>query len=207
VTVQPRYSIFLDSDESGSFIVDVAISHTFGQAYKNVSFDNPGTNSSNTFTTLDFEIYNEENGALLVSNSVPVNSTGNLFGFSFSSFSPRFQPYQISIYGISPDGQQTYTGTKQIYVLPSRTYGSAVKIDNLFEGLYVQNANNSYSGWYSIFPNGGYAGGGYVRKSGIQLSPISAFFGSLQPCLWSTCSKNVSRLLSYCCAPETFTKK
>ncbi|TVY56055.1 hypothetical protein LCER1_G002555 [Lachnellula cervina] len=175
VTVQPRYSIFLESDNSGSFIVDAAISHTFGQPYKNASFDNPGTNTSNAFTTIDFEIHNEENGALLVSNSAPVNSTGNLFGFSFSSFSPRFQPYEISIYGTSPDGQQIYTGSTQLYILPSRTYGSAVKIDNLFGGLYVQNANNSYSGWYSIFPNGGYAGGGQVIPDNITYTPLETY--------------------------------
>ncbi|TVY40830.1 hypothetical protein LSUB1_G002719 [Lachnellula subtilissima] len=175
VTVQPRYSIFLENDESGSVIVDAAISHTFGQAYKNASFDNPGTNSSNAFTTIDFEIHNEESGELLVSSSVPVNSTGNLFGFSFSSFSPRFQPYEISIYGTSPDGQQIYTGSTQLYILPSRTYGSAVKIDNLFGGLYVQNANNSYSGWYSIFPNGGYAGGGQVIPDNITYTPLETY--------------------------------
>ncbi|TVY81651.1 hypothetical protein LSUE1_G002813 [Lachnellula suecica] len=175
VTVQPRYSIFLDNDGSGSFIVDAAISHTFGQAYKNASYDTPGKNTSNAFTTLDFEIYNEDNGELLVSNSVPINSTGNLFNFTFSSFPPRFQPYQISIYGTSPDGQQTYSGTSQIYVLPARTYGSAVKIDNLYGGLYVQNANNSYTGWYSIFPNGGYADGSYVLPSNISYTPLETY--------------------------------
>lgn len=175
VTVQPRYSIFLDSDKAGSFIVDAAISHTFGQAYKNISFDTPGANISNSFTTLDFEIYNEENGALLVSNSVLVNSTGNLFDFSFSSLTTRFQPYQITISGTSPDGQQTYTGTSQIYVLPSRTYGSAVRIDNLFGGLYVQNEHNSYSGWYSIFSNGGYASGGYLIPDNISYTALEAY--------------------------------
>jgi hypothetical protein len=155
--------------------VDTAISHTFGQPYKNASYDNPGKNTSNAFTTLDFEIYNEENGALLVSNSAPVNSTGNLFNFSLSSFTSRFRPYQISIYGTSPDGQQTYTATTSLYVLPPRTYGSAVKIDNLFGGLYVQNAHNSYTGWYSIFPNGGYADGSYVIPNNITYGPLDTY--------------------------------
>jgi hypothetical protein len=104
VTIEPRYSIFLENDE-GSFIVNAVISHVFGQAYRNVSYDTPSSGAGNPFTTIDFEIYNEENGSLLVSNSVPVNSTGSLFGFSFSPFTPRLAPYAISIYGTSPDGQ------------------------------------------------------------------------------------------------------
>ena len=81
---QPRYSIFLESDIAGSFIVDAAISHTFGQAYKNITYNPPKT-PAGPFSTLEFEIFSEESGALLVSNSIPVNSTGNIIEFSFSS--------------------------------------------------------------------------------------------------------------------------
>jgi hypothetical protein len=63
----------------------------FGQPYMNVSYDTIGNNVRSPFTTLNFESYNEDNGALLAGNSVPVNSTGALFGFSFSSFTPRFE--------------------------------------------------------------------------------------------------------------------
>jgi hypothetical protein len=114
---------------------------------------------------LDFEIYNEENGALVVRNSVPVNSTGRVFGFSFSSFTPRETPYQVSIYGTSPDGEQSFTASTQVYILPSRSYGSAVRIDNLFGGLYVQNVFNNWDGWYPVFQNGYYADGSYVTPS------------------------------------------
>jgi hypothetical protein len=110
-----------------------------------------------------------------VSNSVPINSTGNLIGFSFSAFKPRLTPYAVSIYGTSPDGKQSYTATTQIYVLPSRSYGSAVKIDNLYGGLYVQNALNNWKGWYAIFPNGGYADGGYVTPSNISLANLDMY--------------------------------
>jgi hypothetical protein len=111
----------------------------------------------------------------LVTSSVPVNSTGNLIGFSFSSFKPRFKPYEISVYGTSPDGQQSYTAKTHIYVLPSRSYGSAVKIDNLYGGLYVQNALNNWKGWYAVFPNGGYADGGYVSPSNISFTNLDTY--------------------------------
>jgi hypothetical protein len=146
-----------------------------GQPYKNQSQDNPGSPAVNPFTTLDFEIYSEESGDLLVTSSVPLNSTGNLIGFSFSSFKPRFKPYEISVYGTSPDGQQSYTAKTHIYILPSRSYGSAVKIDNLYGGLYVQNALNNWNGWYAIFPNGGYADGGYVSPSNISFTNLNTY--------------------------------
>ncbi|RAL64198.1 hypothetical protein DID88_002090 [Monilinia fructigena] len=167
VTIQPRYSIFLESDKNGTFIVDASISHFFGGSYKNVTYNIPGSNISSPFTTLNIEIYNEELGALIVTNKVSVNSTANLIGFSFSSFPARLEPYSVSILATSPDRQQSYTAITKIYVLPSREYGSAVKIDNLFGGLYVQNAKNNWNDWYGIFPNGYYADGSYVTPNNL----------------------------------------
>lgn len=175
ISLQPRFSLFLDSDSEGSFIVDASISYIFGDSYTNESYNTPGSSTGSPFTTLDYEIFDEESGALLISNSVPVNSTDNLIGFSLSTFTPRLAPYKISMYGTSPDGQQTYTASSEIYVLPSRSYGSTVKIDNLYGGLYVQNAHSNYKGWYPIFPNGGYADGGYVSPSNISFTGLDAF--------------------------------
>ncbi|KAG0647546.1 hypothetical protein D0Z07_6822 [Hyphodiscus hymeniophilus] len=170
VTIEPQYSIFLENDE-GSFIVNAVISHVFGQSYTNVSYDTPGSTTGSPFTTMDFEIYNEETGSLLVSNSVPVNSTGSLFGFSFSSFNPRLAPYAISIYGTSPDGQQSYTASTSIYVLPTRSSGSAVKIDNLFGGCITTNLD-TYAGQgfntINIVPDGGLPDQSYPTASLAQ---------------------------------------
>ena len=174
VTIEPRYSIFLEDDE-GSFIVNAAISHLFGQSFTNISYDTPGSSTGNPFTTMDFEIYDEETGLLLLSNSLAVNSTGSLFGFTLSAFTPRLAPYAISMYGTSPDGQQSYTASTSIYVLPHRTWGSAVKIDNLFGGMYMQNAFNDWHGWYAVFPNGYYADGGYVSPSNFSTANLDTY--------------------------------
>jgi hypothetical protein len=175
VTVAPRYTIFLENDVFGSFIVGASISHIFGQPYNNVSYALPGGRDGSPFTTLHFKIYSEETRSLLVASSVPVNSTGNLFEFPLLSFIPRWEPYQVSFHGSSPDGQQSFTATTQIYVLPSRSYGSAVKIDNLFGGLYVQNALNHWRGWYPVFPNGYYADGSYVTPSNMSLVNLDTY--------------------------------
>ncbi|PBP17514.1 hypothetical protein BUE80_DR011265 [Diplocarpon rosae] len=178
--VQSRYSIFLESDKSGEFIVDATLSHYFGQPYDSAPEDKTktnaaGTHSPDSFTTLNFDILSDESGALLVSGSVPVNSSDNTVAFSLASFTPRLQPYAISIRGASPDGQQTYSASTEIYVLPSRSYGSAVKIDNLYGGLYVQNARNQWAGWYGIFPNGGYGDGKHLTPSDIKFDNLQTY--------------------------------
>ena len=156
--------------------MNAPLSYIFGQPYANVSYDTAGSSTGNPFTTLDFDIFNEESGALLVRNSVPVNSTGSVFEFSFSSFTPREAPYQVSIYGTSPDGEQSFTSSTQVYILPARSYGSAVKIDNLFGGLYVQNAFNNWDGWYPVFQNGYYAYASYGTPStNISFEPLDTY--------------------------------
>ncbi|KAF4635803.1 hypothetical protein G7Y89_g2286 [Cudoniella acicularis] len=169
LTVQPRYTIFLESDEAGSFIVDASISYTFGEPLQNVNYQSP----NHPGVSLDFKISNDENRVLLVSNSIPVNSTGNLFSFPLSAFTPRLAPYPITIRGTL--NQQTFTSTTTLYILPSRTYGSAVKIDNLHGGLYVQNPHNNYEGWYAVFPVGYYADGGYVTPPNTSFTNLDTY--------------------------------
>lgn len=175
ITIQPRYSIFLESDENGSFIVDASISHIFGQTYENVSCDSRGEPPGKPLTTLKYEIFSAETGVPLVSDSVHINSTDNVIGFSLSSFNARLKPYKISFHAKSPDGQQSFTASTKIFVLPSRSYGSAVKIDNLYGGLYVQNALNDWSGWYPVFPNGYYGDGSYLTPSNVTFSRLDTY--------------------------------
>jgi hypothetical protein len=50
-----------------------------------------------------------------------------------------------------------------------------MKIDNLFGGLYVQNALNNWVGWYAIFPNGYYADGGYMTPSNFSTVNLDTY--------------------------------
>ncbi|KAH8799477.1 hypothetical protein F5884DRAFT_812326 [Xylogone sp. PMI_703] len=170
VTVRPRYTIFLESDGGGSFIVDAPISYTFGQTFTNITYTNTDGGKraldSGPFTTIAVEIMVEDTGALLVSQNVAVNSTGTIFDFSFSGLKARLKPYQVALYGTSLDGYQTFSATTEIYILPDRTDGgSAVTIDNLYGGLYVQNKKNNWSGWYPVYPSNFYTDANYVFKS------------------------------------------
>ena len=84
-----------------------------------------------------------EGRALLVTNSTSIGSMRRVFGFALTSFTPRSAPYPISIYATSSDGQQVFSASTEVYVLPARSYGSAVRIDTLHGGLYVQNVRTS----------------------------------------------------------------
>lgn len=173
LTIEPRYSIYLTNDWHGSFIVGASISNVFGQPYLKAIQDSlqkpvPSTN-------LKFNIFGKDSGLLLASDTLTVNTTGNLIEFSLSSFKARYEPYQVTIHATSPDGKQSFSSSTQIYVLPHRNYGSAVKIDNLYGGLYVQNALNRWDGWYAVFPNGYYGDGSNLTPSNISYTNLNSY--------------------------------
>ncbi|EHK98582.1 hypothetical protein M7I_5607 [Glarea lozoyensis 74030] len=123
---------------------------------------------------MKFQIYSQEIGSILVSQ-IDLNTTGNIRNFSLAQFPPRLTPYPITLYATIPGSTKTFKSTTEIYVLPSRTYGSAVKIDNLHGGLLVQNNINKYKGWYPIFPNGHYVDGGYLTPSTFDLTHLNTY--------------------------------
>lgn len=150
--------------------MDAPISYIFGQTFTNVTYTNTDGGKRDLepgpFTTMAIEIMVEDTGALLVSQNVAVNSTGNIFEFPLSTLKARLKPYSISLYGTSLDGYQTFSATTEIYILPDRTDGgSAVKIDNLYGGLYVQNKKNNWTGWYPVYPSNFYADANYLFQS------------------------------------------
>ena len=150
--------------------MNAPISYIFGQSFNNITYTNTDggkrTLVPGPFTTLEIEIMVEDTGELLISQTVAVNSTENLFSFTLSSLKARDKPYSISLYGTSLDGYQSYSATTEIYILPDLTDGgSAVKIDNLYGGLWVQNKKNNWSGWYAVYPSGFYADADYIFQS------------------------------------------
>ncbi|KAL9089464.1 MAG: hypothetical protein Q9165_005785 [Trypethelium subeluteriae] len=156
VKIYPRMNLYTADDQTGSFIVDAAISNIHGAPYYNTtgSLQNDGSVSSESFSTLYFDISDADSGNTLVSGAnVTVNSTGSEFSFSLSNLTARTNPYNIVLYGASQDGNQTYTATTQLHRLPSRTDGGSVtKLDYLYGGLMVQNYLANSTTWSPIFP-------------------------------------------------------
>lgn len=151
--IRPRRNLYLPSDDYASFIVDAPISFYHGLPYYNTSFDK-NSNITNPFTVLFVDIMEVESGTDLVSNrNVSINSTSNEFVFALNLLQPRFEPYEVVIYGASGDGAHFYAANTSLYYLPARTDGgSVVKLDNLYGSLQVQDYLSNSTTWETIFP-------------------------------------------------------
>ena len=146
-------NLYTAYEEVASFIVDASISHTNGGSFYNSTFDKK-TNNTEPFLRLYIDIELSEEGIDLVSAAnISVNSTANEILFSLKDIPPRFDPYLVTIVGASADGNQSYFAETQLYRLPSRSDdGSVVKVDNLYQGLLVQDYTINSTAWTPIFP-------------------------------------------------------
>lgn len=184
VQVEPRHSIYVSSENTGDFIVDASLSHIHGAPFMNSTPSAAGGNQTAPFGTLDFDIRIEETDQLLVSNSLAVNSTNNLFSFNLRSLKPRMRPYSVVLYGAPGQSyaNQSYTATTELYYLPAKSNGSTVKIDNLYGGMLVANnvTNNTFE---PLLPFGFYTScSGYLNYSLENVSNYKAYgFNAINP--------------------------
>jgi hypothetical protein len=156
VQVEPRYSIYLSSETTGSFIV------TKYQAL---------INGIPKLQQLLFSICVQGNILPLVVNEVQVNSTDNLFDFPLHFLgNPRTEPFSITLSGVSLDGLQKFSATTEIFYLPEKSTGSVTKIDNLNGGLLFRGAgtNNAFQSVLSFGFYGDYSGYFEVNNSNVQ---------------------------------------
>lgn len=138
--VQPRYTIFLENDPSVELIVDAVRSNVFGTPI----IDRGSIAVPLSLQPLKILVRCDEARETLNYSSVIIESERNLILFDIKLLSSRIEPYQITITGHLSDSEQIYSATTEIYILPSRNYGSAVKIDMLYGGSFVQNSVNNY---------------------------------------------------------------
>ena len=160
-------NLYTADEVETSFIVDASISWTNGEPYYN-STNNKQTNSTEPFIKLFIDIEIAELGLdLVAAANVSVNSTANVLQFSLEKIPPRAEPYLVTIVGASVDGNQSYTAETHVSRLPERTDGgSVVKIDNLYQGLLVQEHHVGAKSWEPIYPYSFYVSwDGYAAKS------------------------------------------
>ncbi|KAK2603495.1 hypothetical protein QQS21_004355 [Conoideocrella luteorostrata] len=132
IQFKPRYSIYLDGDEEAEFVVNAGASKWHGQKWPNIS--NPASAPNVVFT-----INLVSNNDVLVSNRVNASTTGNVFAFNLTSLKPRFEPYEVVLFGATPDGTHNVTATSEISLLPEKKTGSVTKLDNLNGGILFRN--------------------------------------------------------------------
>lgn len=157
-------NLYTEDEQWGSFIIDAALSHINGYPY----YDNDSNNSFDAYEpsqVLHVDISLANNKTDLVSSAViPVNTTSNEVSFSLAHISAQFDPYDIILRAVSPDGNKSYTARTQVYRLPNRTdSGSVVRLDSLYGGLLVKNEQTE---WQSILPYSFYVSwGGWLENS------------------------------------------
>ncbi|KAI2629260.1 hypothetical protein GGS26DRAFT_598959 [Hypomontagnella submonticulosa] len=160
IQFKPRYSLYLQDENKGSFVVNAELSPWFGQPWTNSTSD--GGSNTEPFTDLLFTISvtspGDKEGKKLVEDSIPVNTTGAEFEFDLSDFTPRAIPYQVVLSGTSRYGDQNFTASSSFRYLGGPPMGSVTKIDNLNGGLLFRNraTNDTYVpllpyGYYGLY--------------------------------------------------------
>lgn len=150
VTFAPRYSLYLESERYGEFIVNAAFSPYHGTVWPNAT-----SPRANKFI---FSINLVENDDPLVQNMVTVNTTSNIFRFDLSLLTPSLSPIHVVLYGAPEGGSPTWTTTTTFFYLPEKPTGSVTRIDNLNGGLLFRNrfSNGTFQplfayGFYSSY--------------------------------------------------------
>ena len=197
VQVAPRHSIYVGSETEGAFIVDAALSRFHGASYINATYDVNGSNTTQPFSTLFFDIRLEStNKPLVASANISINATGVEYSFALTGLAPRPDPYPIVLYGASIDGNQSYRATTELYYLPEKTNGSVTKIDNLHGGLLFRN-NHTNNQFEPVFPHGFYTSyGDYLDLSLANVQHYADLgFQVVHPI--GDYSSNVTTMLAY----------
>lgn len=153
VQLQPRYSLYLDSEEYGEFVVNAEFSPYHGTPWPNT------TSTSKWANKLVFSINLTDDDEPLVQNTVPINTTGNLFRFELSRLKKKAgtNPIEVVLYGAPESGTPTWTATTTLLYLPDKPTGSITRIDHLRGGgLHFRSAATNHT-FVPYLPYGFYA--------------------------------------------------
>ncbi|KAL1841447.1 hypothetical protein VTJ49DRAFT_7062 [Mycothermus thermophilus] len=163
VQFRPRYSLYLDNEEYGEFVVNAEFSPYHGKPWP---FPSSGSKWADR---LIFSINLVENDDPLVQNTVLINTTSNIFRFELSRLKPSLRPIEVVLYGASENGVPTWTATTTLLYLPTKPSGSATRIDNLNGNLYFSSAATNRQ-FVPILPYGFYAShDGFLRLNDTAL--------------------------------------
>lgn len=181
VQFTPRHSIYIGNETTAEFIVDAELSYFNGAGHYTAA---PGTSSVKRTAandTLSFVI-SIGDGTVLVSGTVGINTTDNLFAFNISQqLTPRLESYPVSLTGTSAGGLGNYTATSELFYLPVKTQGSIVKVDRLFSSVLYSN-NHTAGVFQPYFPYGYYGSySGFFDQVGSPTAFANLGFNSLNP--------------------------
>lgn len=173
--VTPRHSIYVGSETSIQVIVDAALSYYHGSSYTGPLSSSAQSNASDS---LDFSI--SVAGKTVLSGSVGVNTTDNVFSFDASQVTPSTDAYSLTLTGSTTSGGN-YTASSELLYLPDKTTGSVVKIDRLYRSILYRN-NNTGNIFKPYFPYGYYGSySGYLNVTGNPTEYADLGFNAVNP--------------------------
>lgn len=173
VQVTPRHSIYVGSESAIEVIVDAALSYYHGSSYSGAA--SAGGRASDS---LRFSI--AVGGNAVLSGSVGVNTTDNVFSFNVSQITPSTTAYPLTLTGSTTSGGN-YTASSELFYLPEKTTGSVVKIDRLY-GSILYRSNNTDNTFKPYFPYGYYGSySGYFNVTGNPTEYADLGFNALNP--------------------------
>lgn len=146
--VKPRMNLYLDGEETGSFLVDASISDLVGQPFPSANASSSTGEGSNLFVDI---LLDGNSSALASKASVTIGDSAEI-SFDISAFAARLEPYNVTaIATLGQDNSTTFTASTQFSKLPLRTdNGTVTRLDNLYGGLSVRKAAST--AWDPIFP-------------------------------------------------------
>jgi hypothetical protein len=149
VQFAPRYSIYLESENQGEFVVSSVISKWHGIPW-------PGLDSPESAPDVTFTITLESGNETLLSDSIPVGTASKVFSFDFSNIKPRFEPYQVTLSAGKNARGKSVSASNELFYLPEKEKGSVSRLDNLNGGLVIRNSQTNGK-FEPLLPYGFYA--------------------------------------------------
>ncbi|TPX09846.1 uncharacterized protein E0L32_008868 [Thyridium curvatum] len=154
VQLKPRYSLYLDGEAKGQFVVNAGLSQHFGEPFP-----------SSSASRLDFSIKIASTGEKLVESHVDVGKTGALFSFDLASLKPQLEAHEVTFEGSLQGHARGYTATTELFYLPDKSSGSVTKLDNLNGGMLFRNGASGNK-FRPLLPYGYYASyDGFLGKN------------------------------------------
>lgn len=141
--VKPRMSIYLETDQEASLLIDAGISNQVGQPLP--------ANYTRTYGTAISELNVDVifNGTIINTVTVEIGSTDVEVPLDLGQFATSLDALNISLQATF-DGSSTYQASTELFKLPTpENYGSVSRLDSLYGGLWVQRDDED---WKHIFP-------------------------------------------------------
>lgn len=171
VQIATRHSIYVGNETTAELIIDAGLSYYHGSPY-------PAAVSARSNRTDNLHFTVTAQGSVLVSGTVPVNTTDNLFKFDLTGLKPSTSAYTVTLTGTTSSGGN-YTAQSELFYLPDKTTGSVVKVDRLYGSLLYRNSATG-GVFIAVFPYGYYGDyGGYLNDTANIVAFKEAGFNAL----------------------------